>query len=335
MKNICMVQSGSFLLGISEQDILGRMPWAEAVPLLRQDGGAVVQLGALLARQPGGIPMPDAVCLELRGVFLVVEQIAATGVELLNPPGPLPPACPRLAARLCPQVTIWGEMPVLLLDLAQLLPIAEELGEGIGMVVMPEEEAAAFCRGGSRTAPTADETADEEPDDEFFAEITEPNEAAETEAQPHAVDEELPAATDDEPEEEELAFLDKKESVVEPESEEAEPAGEGPCVCPADQEEVKPQQEPPPSLERQKEESAAIDEETFKKVMAWTVACFKRRQPGEELRLGIEQLPPDLAVLVREKGLSSSIIQYLIDQIVLRCQDSAGRKTPDGKKYAG
>ncbi|MGR0480839.1 MAG: hypothetical protein ACTFAL_05395 [Candidatus Electronema sp. V4] len=316
MKNICIVQGGSFLLGISEQDILGRMPWAEAVPLLRQDGGPVIQLGALLARQPGGTPPPDALCLELRGVFLVVDQIAADGVALLNPPGPLPPACPRLAARLCPQVTIWGEMPVLLLDLAQLLPVAEELGEGIGMVVMPEE----FCRGGSRTASTADETADEEPEDEFFAEITEPNEAA---------------ATDDEPEEEPRAFFDEKESVVEPESEEAEPVEEGPCVCPSDQEEVKPQPEPPPSLERQKEESAAIDEETFKKVMMWTVARFKQRKTGEELRLGIEQLPSDLAALVQEKGLSSSIIQYLIDQIVLRCQESAGRKTPDGKKYAG
>lgn len=331
MKNICIVQGGSFLLGISEQDILGRMPWAEAVPLLRQDGGPVIQLGALLARQPGGIPPPDAVCLELRGVFLVVDQIAADGAALLNPPGPLPPACPRLAARLCPQVTIWGEMPVLLLDLAQLLPVAEELGEGIGMVAMPEEEAAAFCRGGSRTAHAADETPDEEPENEFFAERTEPNEAAETEAQPPAVDEELPAATD----EERLAFLDEEEPVVEPESEEAEPVGEGPCVCPSDQEEVKPQPEPPPSLERQKEESAAIDEETFKKVMTWTVARFKQRKAGEELRLGIEQLPSDLAALVQEKGLSSSIIQYLIDQIVLRCQESAGRKTPDGKKYAG
>ncbi|WP_420208510.1 hypothetical protein [Candidatus Electronema sp. JC] len=328
MKNICIVQGGSFLLGISEQDILGRMPWAEAVPLLRQDGGAVVQLGALLARQPGGTPPPDAVCLELRGVFLVVDQIAAVGVELINPPGPLPPACPRLAARLCPQVTIWGDTPVLLLEPAQLLPVAEELGGGIGMAALPEE----FCRGGSRTASTADETADEEPENEFFTEkITEPKEAAETEAQPPAVDDELPAATD----EKRLAFLDEEEPVVEPESEDVKPVGEAPCACPSDQEEVKPQPEPPPSPERQKEESAAIDEETFKKVMAWTVACFKRRQPDEELRLGIEQLPPELAALVRKKGLSSSIIQYLIDQIVLRCQDSASRKTPDGKKYAG
>ncbi len=331
MKNICIVQGGSFLLGISEQDILGRMPWAEAVPLLRQDGGPVVQLGALLVRQPGGSPPPDAVCLELRGVFLVVDQIAADGVALLEPPGPLPPACPRLAARLCPQVTIWGEMPVLLLDLTQLLPVAEELGEGIGMAVMPEE----FCRGGSRTAPAADETADEEPKDEFFAERTEPNEAAETEAQPPAVDEELSPPKDDEPEEEHLTFLDAKESVVEPESEEAEPVGEDRCACPSDQEEVKPQPEPPPSSEQQKKNAAAIDEETFKKVMAWTVACFKRSKSGEELRLGMEQLPPELAAMVREKGLSRNIIQYLIDQIVLRCQESAGRSAADGKKHAG
>ncbi len=294
------MQGGSFLLGIAEQDIIGRMPWAEAVQLLQEDGGAVIQLGALLLRQPGGIPAPDAICLELRGVFLVVDQIAADNVALLNPPGPLPPACPRLAARLCPQVTIWGDTPVLLLDPAQLLAVAEELGGGIGMVVMPEG------RGGSRTASTADEVSEE-------AAMTE------EQTQPLAADEKLPEIT----EEEAPACIDTEEQS----STESEPVGAGPCACPADE------PEPPHSPEKKKD-AAAIDEETFKKVMAWTVSCFKQRKVGEELRLGIDQLPSELAVLVQEKGLSSSIIQYLIDQIVLRCQESAGQKTP-GKKHAG
>lgn len=278
MKNICVVQGGSFLLGISEQDILGRMPWVEAVPLLWQDGGTVVQLSALLERQFGGIPPPDAVCLELRGVFLVVDQIVAAGAALLNPPGPLPPSCPRLAARLCPQVTLWGDTPVLLLDPAQLLPVSEELGEGIGIIAIPE--------------PTHEQPAD--------------------------LAEELSADTSDAPE----------ESLVEPEPLAADP-------CTEEAEEKEPESAPPSQERQQKEESSTIDEDTFKKVMAWTVACFKRCKAGEELRLGIDQLPPELASLVREKGLSSSIIQYLIDQIVLRCQESAGRTTPDGKKYAG
>ncbi len=297
MKNICVVQGGSFLLGIAEQDIIGRMPWAEAVPLLQQDGGAVIQLGALLLRQPGGIPAPDAVCLELRGVFLVVDQIAADNVALLNPPGPLPPACPRLAARLCPQVTIWGDTPVLLLDPAQLLPVAEELGGGIGMVAMLDDQ------GDLQTAPTADEV---------------PEETAMTEeqTQPPAADKKLPEIT----EEEALACIDTEEQS----STESAPVE----ACPAEE------PAPPLSPEQKKKDAAAIDEETFKKVMAWTVSCFKQRKAGEELRLGIDQLPSELAVLVQEKGLSSSIIQYLIDQIVLRCQESAGQKTP-GKKHAG
>ena len=308
---------------------------------LRQEGSAAVQLGALLDRQPGGEPPLDAVCLELRGLFLIADQVAADGVELINPPGPLPPACPRLAARLCPQVTIWGDRPVLLLNPAQVLPVAAELGEGIGIVAMPEpEEEPAVAPEPEAAACPADATADEEPEDEFFAEMAKSDDAsAETEEQSSAVavDEELPAATDDEPEEECLALFDGEAS-----STESEPAGAGTCSAddapepPAasaswPKEEVLPAApEAPPPSEQQKKDSAAIDEETFQRVMAWTVARFKRRRPGEALRLGIEQLPPELAAMVRQKGLSKSVIQYLIDQIVLRCQE---RTT--GGKHAG
>lgn len=330
MKNICIVQGGRFSLGISEQDILGRMLWDEAAPLLRQDGSAVVQLGALLGQQLGGIPLPDAVCLELRGFFLIVDQIVANGVELINPPGPLPPACPRLAARLCPQVTIWGDTPVLLLNSAQILPVAEELGKGIGIVTIPEPkkesaavpepEAAAPC-----DCP-ADATAEEEPTEEFFAEIAAADESAETEELPPAAEEECPA------------FVDASEPST-------APAEADPCACSADEpetpavtdsgakeeEKFAPEPEHPSSSEQQKKDAAAIDEETFQKVMVWAVACFKRRKPDEQLRLGVEQLPPELAAMVWQKGLSKNIIQYLIDQIVLRCQESAGRRG----KHAG
>ncbi len=317
------------MLGISEQDILGRMLWDEAAPLLRQDGSAVVQLGALLAQQPGGIPLPDAVCLELRGFFLIVDQIVANGVELINPPGPLPPACPRLAARLCPQVTIWGDTPVLLLKSTQILPVAEELGKGIGIVTIPEpEKESAAVLEPEAAVPCdcpADATAEEEPPEEFFAEMAVPDESAETEELPSAAEEEC------------LAFVDANEPST-------APAEADSCAsCSADEpetpavtdskskEEEKFASEHPPSSEQQKKDAAAIDEETFQKVMVWTVACFKRCKPGEKLRLGVEQLPPELAAMVWQKGLSKNIIQYLIDQIVLRCQESAGRRG----KHAG
>jgi hypothetical protein len=293
MKKICLVQGGKFLLGIDAERILARTAWAGAGPQ-RGVSAKAVHLGALLSRQPGGTPPPDAVCLELRDFFLIVDQIAADGAELINPPGPLPPACPRLAARLCPQVTIWGDTPVLLLDPAQVLPVAEELGEGIGMVVMPEEFCG--CKGGSRTAPAADD-APEEP----------------------------------------LAVLAVEESVAEPESEDHESAGKDPSACPSVHEEITPPPEPPASAfqEHKKEDSSSIDEETFQKVLAWTVAKFKQRKAGEELRFSVEQLPSELAAMVWQKGLSKNIIQYLIDQIVLRCQESAGRRKATGGKHAG
>ncbi|MCW5200179.1 hypothetical protein VU05_05780, partial [Desulfobulbus sp. F1] len=110
MKKICIAQAGRFLLGIAKHDIIGRMSWAEAASLLKQDS-KIVQLSVLFAQQPGEEPQPDAICLEMRGkdesFFLVADQLIADEVEVINPPGPLPPVCPRLAARLCPQVTIW------------------------------------------------------------------------------------------------------------------------------------------------------------------------------------------------------------------------------------
>ncbi|WP_417912383.1 hypothetical protein [Candidatus Electronema sp. TJ] len=288
MKKICLVQEGKFLLGIDAEEILARTAWAEAQPQ-RSSSVKAVYLGALLSRQADKTPTAEAVCLELRDLLLIVDQIAADGVDLINPPGPLPPACPRLAARLCPQVTIWGDTPVLLLNPAQILPVAEELGDGIGMVTMPEpEKEAAVESESAETAPwvcPADTITDEEPEAQCFAETAEPDDSAETAS----------------------------------------------ISCPPNQEKVEPQPEPPSSSEQQKKDAAAIDEETFQKVMAWTVACFKRRKPGEELRLGVEQLPTELAAMVWHKGLNRNIIQYLIDQIVLRCQESAGRRTTGGK----
>ncbi|WP_417911200.1 hypothetical protein [Candidatus Electronema sp. PJ] len=595
MKKICLVQGGKFLLGIHAEDILVRTAWAEVKP-----GSRVVQLSALLARQPGGAVPPEAVCLELQGegeTFCLLADRIVDEVEVINPPGPLPPACPALAARLCPQVTIWGDTPVLLLDPTQVIPIAAELGEGIGLLVEepeqedeisafePEEEDDPFFLFIEKPVPlfveeqTEEISAPEEPvaflaevipvaaglgedidllaeeseqedersasepeeeDDPFFPFIEKPaplfvEEQAEELAAPEepvafltdeealAEDVEIEAEEEREkpiaelasipvalaacspdfssdlpemekesaslggiPEEEEpLSFFDEESSSSsteeaqepfaglwepEPPKEEEEPAAdsepeseeeivvffddepEEPCtvgtasaVCspdfsssPPKMEEESPfldripeeedpfslfdeesssssteeaeeplgglwEPEPPkekekpvvdrepeseeeieevvvffddepeepcaggaasavcsshsssnlreredaakPALEvqapqpeaarsqRKKETASTIDEETFKKVMIWTIARFKQSKAGEELRLGTDQLPPELASMVEQKGLSRSIIQYLIDQIVLRCKESehAGRRLPDEK----
>jgi hypothetical protein len=79
--------------------------------------------------------------------------------------------------------------------------------------------------------------------------------------------------------------------------------------------------------ERRQEKATAVsvNEETFKNVMTWTIAQFKQGKVGNDNRLGMEQLPPDL---VQQKGLSDTVIQYLIDQIALRCQESMNRSRP-------
>jgi hypothetical protein len=372
MKKICIAQAGRFLLGIAEHDIIGRMSWAEAASLLKQDN-KIVQLSALFAQQPGGEPQPDAICLEMRGkdesFFLVADQLIADEVEVINPPGPLPPVCPRLAARLCPQVTIWGDSAVLLLNPAQIIPVADELGNGIGRLAAAEEtliaeqnrEADLF---GCPSLPESEESifaetelVEEELVEEELVEsvidIEQPQSVAPTEASSKEEMDEEPFGNSPENDEESAALLDKNvdeffcacpsdDSSDLPESEESifaesEFESEKLDESVADDIQAASTEKSSESISEQekKETAASIDEETFKKVMTWTIACFKQSKTGgEEPHLSMEQLPPDLAKMVRQKGLSENIIQYLIDQIVLRCQESAGRRMP-GEQHAG
>ncbi|CAK8721412.1 MAG: hypothetical protein CDV28_10434 [Candidatus Electronema aureum] len=368
MKKICIAQAGRFLLGIAEHDIIGRMSWAEAASLLKQDS-KIVQLSALFAQQPGGEPQSDAICLEMRGkdesFFLVADQLIADEVEVINPPGPLPPVCPRLAARLCPQVTIWGDSAVLLLNPAQIIPVADELGNGIGRLAAAEEtliaeqnsEADLFdCPSDlpeSEVSIFAETELVEEELVESVIDIEQPQGVAPTEASSKEEMDEESFGNSPGNAEESAALLDQN-------------VDENFCVCPSDDSSDLPEseesifteteleseeldepvaddiqdtstEESSESISEQekKETAASIDEETFKKVMTWTIACFKQSKTGgEEPHLSMEQLPPDLAKMVRQKGLSENIIQYLIDQIVLRCQESAGRRMP-GEQHAG
>ena len=90
--------------------------------------------------------------------------------------------------------------------------------------------------------------------------------------------------------------------------------------------------EPPPVQDAPNKESAAIDEETFKQVMSWTIARFKQqRGKKEEMRLGVEQLPSALAGMIKRKGLNENVIEYLMEQIVLRCKETMSRKKAGGQ----
>lgn len=73
-----------------------------------------------------------------------------------------------------------------------------------------------------------------------------------------------------------------------------------------------------------------MDEETFKRVMAWTIAQFKQGKVGAE-HLAADQLPPGL---VQQEGVSDTVLQYLIDQISLRCQESITPIQP-GEQHGG
>jgi hypothetical protein len=290
--------------------------------------------------------------LELQGedetFFLLIDRIVDEA-EVINPPGPLPPACPPLAARLCPQVTIWGDTPVLLLDPAQVMPVAAELGEGIGLLVekkeivpeLAEKELPTFLAEPALASPSLEEPF------AFFEEDTD-GPAAESE-QPQAVVEDSPAEPNLEEDEQDDPFFpviekpvplfveEQAEEVAEPEKP-TEPVAaiseedtETELVEAPDANADEPEQHP---TEPQKKEASTIDEETFKKVMTWTIARFKQSRAGQELHFSTEQLPPELAGMMEHKGLNRNIIQYLIDQIVLRCKESAGRNLP-GEKHVG
>jgi len=299
MKQICIVQGGPFLLGIDCDNVIARRSWAETAVQVEQEA-RIFHLAALLSRQTVQAVSGEAICLELRNgqdsVFLVADRITADEAELVNPPDPLPSACPPLTARLCPLVSIWDEMPLLLLEPTQLAPAAAELGEHA--LLLPPTSAEET--GGDQQPEFQEETEleAEEEDDPFFPEMMEEK-------------------TEDEPSEAAMLFFPEDASV---ESAAAEMDA--------------PQQQPTPIQEAQKKESAAIDEETFKQVMSWTIARFKQSSSGEELRLGAEQLPPELASMIRRKGLNKNVIEYLMEQIVLRCKESMSRKKK-GSNNAG
>lgn len=269
MKKICIVQGGHFLLGITQEDVIAHAAWAETAPQAQDKDKRMFHLEAFLSRQIAQTVSAQAVCLELRHqeddrLFLVADRLVADEAEVGESISPLPRSCPALTVKLCPQVLIWQEMPILLLEPRQVLSVAAELGQDIGVLPPPFSE---------------------EPISSAAARASE---------------------------------ADKERSALQETLTEA-------AAAKANQ-------------EARKKEAAAIDEAVLKPVISWTIARFKEqcgKGKHEELRLTMDQLPSELIEMIKGKGLDNKVIEYLMEQIVLRCKASMCCKKKKGNSHAG
>jgi chemotaxis protein histidine kinase CheA len=276
MMKICLVNGGDYVLGIDAQYILSRRIDEKTVQTARETGGEIYHLGSLLSRQSCDAVPPDSIALHVQNdeeIFLLLVDRIVDEIEVAEQPSPSPPSCPRLAGQLCPQVTVYENMVVPLLDPARIIPVAEQLGDRVGRVAEPS------C---------------------------------------------LPASEEPEEEVEKKQNTGKEDCGSEPQAAiSAEAASESSSAS-----EVQSEAEPVLSEkngEKKEENASPVDTETFKKVMTWTIAQFKQGKAGGDIRLNANQLPPDL---VRREGVSDGVIQYLIDQIALRCQESMKQNGP-------
>lgn len=212
------------------------------------NGEPFFHLCSLLACKRCERPEPGSVFLRLhtkkQTFFLLVDQIIDE-IDLPEQTTRLPPPSPDLATQLFPQVAICMNLVVLLLDPNQVMQVAQQLGQGIGIL------AAEHC------------------------------------------------------------LQDEKQMQAK--------AGKnaGPPVFNR-------------QIRRDNKRPKSVNDETFKRVMAWTIAQFKQGKVGTE-DLAVDRLPPGL---VQQEGLSDTVIQYLIDQISLRCQESITPSRP-GEHHGG
>ena len=271
MKKVCLVKGGNFVLGIETQYILSRQNEI-LPPEIKGRGKEIFHLGSLLARKHCRHPEPGSIFLHLQkeehSFFLAVDQVIDE-IELPEQTTRLPPPSPALAEQLFPQIAVCMNLIVLLLDPARIVPVAQELGNGVGL--LPADTAEYRVPAKKRTVPLRG--------------------SAEAAA---AVVHQQPA--------EKTAGKGAKKAV---------PVS---ARC----------------IQKHKRRPKSVDEETFQRVMTWTINQFRQGKVGPEDLLA-EQLPPGL---VRQKGVSDSVIQYLIDQISLRCQESI---TPSrsGEQHGG
>ena len=261
MKKVCLVKGGDFVLGIEECYILSRQNKMLPQEIASTERKAF-HLGSLLSQKHYEHPEPGSVFLQLhkgeKTFFLLVDQVIDE-IELPEQTTRLPPPSPELAEQLCPQVAVCMNRVVLLLDPAQVIPLAEQLGHGIGLL------------GPEHWSQTRERKLDEQPPVpvDFVVQQSSKGTKSTPEIAAETVKNAGPAAS-------------KKQ------------------------------------IQKNKKRPKSVDEETFKRIMSWTIAQFKQGKVGTE-QLAADQLPSGL---VQQEGVSDAVIQYLIDQIALRCQES-------------
>ena len=67
-----------------------------------------------------------------------------------------------------------------------------------------------------------------------------------------------------------------------------------------------------------KKPSLSIGEETFSQIVTWTIAQIKKQPPDNMKKIKANDLPSEVT---SQKGLSTTVIQYMIDQIVTRYKE--------------
>jgi hypothetical protein len=278
MKKVCLVRGGDFVLGIEACYILSRQNGTLPHEIASKER-EIFHLGSLLARTHCEHPEPGSVFLQLhkgeKTFFLLVDKVI-DDIEFSEQTTSLPPPSPELAEQLCPQVAVCMDLVVLLLDPAQVIPIARQLDQGIGL--LPAEHWSQAREGKlHEQAPAPVDSAAQQPAKETKG--TGRKRSSETAAE--AVKNSRPTVS-------------KKQ------------------------------------IQKNKKRPKSVDEETFKRVMSWTIAQFKQGKVGTE-QLTVDQLPSGL---VQQEGLSDTVIQYLIDQISLRCQESITLSKP-GEHHGG
>ncbi|MCI5208387.1 MAG: hypothetical protein D3910_06245 [Candidatus Electrothrix sp. ATG2] len=271
MKKVCLVKGGNFFLGIEARYILSRQKGTLPQETVSKER-VILHLGSLLSQKHCERPEPGSTFLHLHkgknSFFLLVDQVIDE-IELSEQTTRLPPSSPKLTDQLCPQVAVWMNRVVLLLDPAQVIPVAQKLGQGIG-IVAPEH--CVHIR-----KPVVDEKTDVVED------------------------------TDQQAEKKSHKYSKTASKAVK----------DGGAVLSS-------------QIRKNKKRPKSVDEETFKRVMAWTITQFKQGKVSRE-HLKADQLPPGL---VQQEGLSDTVIQYLIDQISLRCQESITPTQP-GEHHGG
>ncbi|XOF34378.1 MAG: chemotaxis protein CheW [Candidatus Electrothrix sp. YB6] len=297
MKKVCLVQGGDFVLGIDSRSILSRQNGTVAVQSAAERNREIIHLGALLSQQPfeTEIPSPDCVILELRTGKTSFFLLVDQVVDELEVTRQPTALPPSSSART-----------------GKLCPAAVVIGNNVVLLLNPARVLPVADQLGSRAGRAAKPLSSDAAGARKKKVL---KKAPEKTAAPAA-----PVA------EQSSSVPKTKLHKAEPEQakKRAAPSGTGTAPAPAERRQKRKQQ---------KNHPAVVDEETFHKVMTWTIAQFSQGRVEHE-QITADQLPPEL---LPKNGVNRKVIQYLIDQIALRCQgnkETMNRNRP-GEQHGG